>query len=398
MITQINCGYLRLDCDVSVVYFSIVVYKKSLFTKILNAFEGGTADITVQKISSTGIVHNLHKASGGPWGGNQINKAFMELLVKLLGESIFRDFCQDHMVDFFNLTQKIEIAKRKISMIGNRSIVIEIPPSLVQCHTDEGLECLKNAIQDANLQDMMNAKLGKLFIKSAYFLKYFQIICGKTVDLVTSIIKNDNIQVRSIVLVGGFSESKVVQSIFKDSFPKYNVLIPMGAGMAVLKGAAIYGFDSSIIDTRICPYTYGIKLERKFNPNIDNPSKTFMKGDQLYSEDCFDKFFEIDEPLAVGTKRSIEVHLNHDDDNLSCDLTDYKEIEVFSSSEKSPLYTTDPTCRLHGMIRVYPPHGRWPIKVRGRVEIEVTGADNFRITYIDNTGFTTSGTIDFLSS
>lgn len=165
-----------------------------------------------------------------------------------------------------------------------------------------------------------------------------------------------------------------------------------------MKGGTIYGFDNSIIQTRICPYTYGIKLEKKFNPKTDNPSKTFMKGDQLYSEDCFDKFFEIDEPLPVGTKRSIEVHLNHDDENMSCDLTDYKEIEVFSSSEKSPLYTTDPTCRLHGMIRVYPPHGRWPIKVRGRVKIEVTGADNFRITYIDDTGFTTSGTIDFLSS
>lgn len=30
--------------------------------------EGGTVDITVQKVSPTGIVHNLYKASGGPWG------------------------------------------------------------------------------------------------------------------------------------------------------------------------------------------------------------------------------------------------------------------------------------------------------------------------------------------
>lgn len=350
----------------------------------------------MQKISSTGIVHNLYKASGGPWGGNQINKVFIELLVKLVGESAFRDFCRDSMVDFFNLTQKIEIAKRKISMIGDRSVVIETPPSLLR--TVEEPECLIKSIRKAKLQDMVTANLGKLFVKNAYFLKYFQKICGETVDLVTSIIQNDKIQARSILLVGGFSESKVVQSIFKDSFPRNNILIPMGAGMAVLKGAAIYGFDSSIIDTRMCPYTYGIKLEKKFNPKTDNPSKTFMKGNQLYSEDCFDKFFEIDEPLAVGTKRSIQVHLNHDDDNLSCDLTDYKEIEVFSSLEKSPLYTTDLTCRLHGMIRVYPPKGRWPEKVKGRVEIEVIGVDNFRITYIDDTGCTTSGTIDFLSS
>lgn len=151
------------------------------------------------------------------------------------------------MVDFVNLTQKIEIAKRKISIIGDRSVVIETPPSLV--HTEEEIECLKNAIQEANLQDMVNAKLGKLIIKNVYFLKYFQIICGKTVDLVTSIIQNDNLQVRSIVLVGGFSESIVVQKIFKDSFPKNNVLIPMEAGMAVLKGAVIYGFNSSIVQS-----------------------------------------------------------------------------------------------------------------------------------------------------
>lgn len=357
---------------------------------------GGTADITVQKISSAGILHNLYKASGGPWGGNQINKVFMELLIKLFGESIFQDFCKDDMVDFFNLTQKIEIVKRKISMIRDRSVVIEIPQSLA--HSAKGLGSLKNAIVDANLQDMMDAKLGKLYIKNAYFLEHFQVICGQTVDLVRSIIECNRKCVKTIVLVGGFSESKVVQSIFKDSFPNNKVFIPMGADMAVLKGAAIYGFDSKIIETRICPYTYGIKLERKFNPKVDNPSKTFLKGDHLYTEDCFDKFFEIAEALGVGTKRSIEVQFNHDDESLSYDLTDYKEIEVFSSSLKSPLYTSDKTCRLHGMIRVYPPEGRWPMHVRGRVEIEVTGVDNFRITYIDKNGFTTSGTIDFLSS
>lgn len=352
----------------------------------------------MQKISSTDIVHNLYKASGGPWGGNQINKVFFQLLVKLFGETAFQKFCEDSMVDFFNLTQKIEIAKRKISMIGDRSVVIETPPPLL--HTEEELKCLKNAIQEANLQDMVNAKLGKLIIKNKYFLEYFQVICGKTVDLVTSIIQTENLQIRSIVLVGGFSESKVVQSIFKDSFPKNNVLIPMGAELAVLKGAVIYGFDSSIIDTRICRYTYGIKLERRFNPNVDDPSKTFMKGDQLYTEDCFDKFFEIGEPVAVGTKRSIKVHLNHDDENLSCDLSGPKEIEVFASPEKSPLYTTDIACHSCGMIYVPAPVGGLPVHVKGRIEIEVTGVDNFRITYIDDEDFTFSspGHIDFMST
>lgn len=366
---------------------------------------GGTVDITVQKISSTGILHNLYKASGGEWGGNKINKAFMKLLDQLFGSYTIQKLCEVNMEDFFDLIRKIETAKREVTTDETETVKIDIPLSLLEIHSEicklTGLDCLNKAIEDAELQDKIEAKLGKIFIKNAYFLECFQTICKKTVDLIKPIIQNEqqgNKKI-TIILVGGFSESEVVQSIYKSSFPKHNIKIPFEAGLAVLKGAVIYGFDSRIIDTRICPYTYGIKLERRFNPSIDNPSKTFMKGDQLYTDDSFDKFFEIDEPLAVGTKRSIEVHFNHDDENLSCDLTDYKEIEVFSSSGKSPLYTTDPTCRLHGMIRVYPPHGRWPIKVKGRVEIEVIGVENFRITYIDDTDSSSaSGTIDFLST
>lgn len=97
-------------------------------------FEGGTADITVQKISSTGILHNLHKASGGPWGGNNINKAFMELLVKLFGEFTIQEICNGNMDDFFELSLNIEIAKRKISSLGDSTITINIPPSLCEIH------------------------------------------------------------------------------------------------------------------------------------------------------------------------------------------------------------------------------------------------------------------------
>ena len=71
------------------------------------------------------------------------------------------------------------------------------------------------------------------------------------------------------------------------------------------------------------------------------------------------------------------------------------EIEVFSSTEQSPKYTTDPSCHRRGIITVPPPNGQWPDLVEGR--IEVTGTDNFQITYGDGAnGLLTSRTIDFL--
>ena len=39
--------------------------------------------------------------------------------------------------------------------------------------------------------------------------------------------------VKSLVLVGGFAESEVVQRIFKESFPEYIVRIPLEAGLVV---------------------------------------------------------------------------------------------------------------------------------------------------------------------
>lgn len=222
----------------------------------------------------------------------------------------FRTSAKKIWTTFLIFLKKIEINKRLISTVKEKTVKIDIPATLVEKIAEmyqlSGLESLKKAIKDANLQNMIEAKKGnKLFIKNGYFLDFFQTVCGKTVHLVKSIIQNDQQcnNIKCIILVGGFSESEVVQKNFKENFPDHEIKIPFEGGLAVLKGGTIYGFDSSIIQTRICPYTYGIKLERKFNPNIDNPSKTFIKGDQLYTEDCFDKFFEVDEPLTVGTKR-----------------------------------------------------------------------------------------------
>ncbi|XP_062593470.1 heat shock 70 kDa protein 12B-like [Saccostrea cucullata] len=357
---------------------------------------GGTSDITVQKVSATGKFQNLYKASGGPWGGNKVNKCFLELFVKLFGDSLFHEFCEKNMDDFFELLQNIEIKKRLISGDKNDTISLDIPDSLMDLYKNS----LETAIKNAKLHETVKARKKKrINISFSYFQDHFKEICGKTVNLVKTII-HESVQcqqLKTLIMVGGFSESKMVQSIFRESFPGYDVKIPLDAGLAVLKGAVIFGYDSSVIQTRICPYTYGIAVLKRFNPHLHDKSKSFLEDGQWRADDCFEKFFEVDEPLAIGTKRSISVNISHVGEDRQRDRREHKEIEVFSSSLRSPLYTTDPECRSHGMISVYPPEGEWPVYVRGRVEIEVTGTDCFSISYIDEiTQQTTSGIIDFL--
>ena len=145
----------------------------------------------------------------------------------------------------------------------------------------------------------------------------------------------------------------MVQCIFKDSFPEYSIKIPFEAGLAVLKGAVIFGFDSSIIKLRKCPCTYGISLLRKFNPQTDDPSKTSMMGNQLMADSVFDKIFGEDEVLTIGKTHRISVYINHKG-NSSARL-EPMEIEVYSSKEKSPKYTTGSSCQYCGIIKVPPP-------------------------------------------
>jgi hypothetical protein len=42
-------------------------------------------------------------------------------------------------------------------------------------------------------------------------------------------------------MVGGFSESTILQEHIKKGFPDKNLFIPKEAGLAVLKGAVIFG-------------------------------------------------------------------------------------------------------------------------------------------------------------
>ncbi|XP_061183364.1 heat shock 70 kDa protein 12B-like [Saccostrea echinata] len=357
---------------------------------------GGTSDITIQKVSPDGKIQNLYKASGGPWGGNKVNKCFLELFVELFGDSLFHEFCKENMDEFFDLLQNIEIKKRWISEDKNETISLDIPNSLMDLYA----KSLETAIKNAKLDEMIKArKRNKINVSCSYFQTHFKEICDQTINLVKTMVE-ENAQcqkIKTLMMVGGFSESKLVQSIFRESFPGYDIKIPLDAGLAVLKGAVIFGFDRSVIQTRICPYTYGIAVLKKFNPHVHDVSKSFLEDGQWRADDCFEKFFEVGEPLAIGTKRSIGVNISHVGEDRQKDRREHKEIEVFSSSLQSPLYTTDPTCRSHGMISVNPPEGEWPVYVRGRVEIEVTGTDFFNITYIDDTtGHKTSGTVDFL--
>jgi activator of 2-hydroxyglutaryl-CoA dehydratase len=71
-----------------------------------------------------------------------------------------------------------------------------------------------------------------------------------------------------LFLVGGFAESAIVQEAVRQEFgSRIDVIIPQGAGVAVLRGAVLYGLDPSIVHVRRARKTYGIGVIKPFEWN-----------------------------------------------------------------------------------------------------------------------------------
>jgi hypothetical protein len=56
-------------------------------------------------------------------------------------------------------------------------------------------------------------------------------------------------------MVGGFAESKIMQSLVRKAFLDRSIIVPQEAGLVVLKGAVIYGHCPRIVSCRIASKT-----------------------------------------------------------------------------------------------------------------------------------------------
>ena len=57
-----------------------------------------------------------------------------------------------------------------------------------------------------------------------------------------------------------------------------NVVIPQGVGVAVLKGAVLYGLDPAIVHVRRAKVTYGIGVIKPFKQGIHPIGTNLLKN------------------------------------------------------------------------------------------------------------------------
>ena len=100
-------------------------------------------------------------------------------------------------------------------------------------------------------------------------------------------------------MVGGFSESQMLQEHVKSAFPHKTVIIPEDAGLAVLKGAIQFRCNPNVIISRISRFTYGESTNKRFRPRTDPEEKKQIVDHIMYCRDRFEKHVERGQQTAV---------------------------------------------------------------------------------------------------
>ncbi|XP_060600210.1 heat shock 70 kDa protein 12B-like [Ruditapes philippinarum] len=341
---------------------------------------GGTADITVHEKLENGKLREVHRACGGPWGGTAVDAFFIQVLSNIVSPLGMSEFMREHCGDYLDLMQEFEVIKRKVDTPSNKTFNIKVPVTLTDVSVKHLNKSFAEAVDSSMYAGVMKVTGDKLKMDSTEAKDLFQKVVDKVtiqmqkcIDDVSRLTSGRAISL--ILMVGGFSESLFVQQTIKNRFEGVNgitVLIPEEAGLAVLKGAVIFGRQPESIMSRILRYTYGAEITPPFDPKIHDESLKTADGKRCNK--VFRAFIEKGTEVCHG--RPLE--------NIYHTTTPFQKsikLKIFSTENDSKIkYTTDEGCNFVGNLemKINPTKELQDLKVEyvfGGTELSVIGTE-----------------------
>lgn len=312
-------------------------------------------DITVHEVEKNGQLKELERASGGHWGGTSVDVAFKNALAEIVTKEMIETYRQKFPEDYLELIKNFEIKKRYCQK-GQGSlhsvITLPIPFSFNQeCLNMLGTD-LATMISNFKFRDDMIWRTGKLRIKIKFFETFFQPACNGIIKHVKELFQSTKMKdVNKILMVGGFSESYILQTEIRNAFPNCQVIVPEEAGLAVLRGAVLFGLYPRVINSRVARLTYGVDMNAIFDPEIHDKSKKDVIEGVEYCTGIFDKHVEKGDQLACGEAHDLRFYIP---------ITKQQNVvsfRIYSSSERNPFYIDEPGVAVVGTLHIPVPVG-----------------------------------------
>lgn len=277
-------------------------------------------------------------------------------------------FIDGHMEDAIDLYREFEVRKRKVrlDMTDTPTMAVKIPVALYNLYEskNEGRKLQDDIKKNEKYKDRVKCLADKMKIDSNIMKSFFKRPLEDLVEHMRDILGEVPVRgTNTFILVGGFSESEIVQDTIKAKFSNMRVIIPFDAGLAVLKGAVIFGHASMVVTSRICRRTYGMAVSKPYvEGKYRTERKEIVDGREIV-RNVFHKYMELGQTTKVGEAVSTVPLSASKGKSLA-------RVRVFSSIDKHPEFVTDPRCCYLGEIIVEIPEMEQ--EAGGTVDVKMT--------------------------
>lgn len=173
-----------------------------------------------------------------------VDNAFKQMLIDIVGEKFMDSFRQNNTADYIDIFSAFKRKKRE--KMGEYFIHQEINLVISPCFLEKYNEDMGTDVSKRTLETRYAKSLkwsgDKMRIDIDLFRSFFHPANVKLVICIREILsKPEAIGTKVILIVGGFSECQIVQDAIRKAFPECRVVVPHEAGLAVLKGAVLFG-------------------------------------------------------------------------------------------------------------------------------------------------------------
>ncbi|KAK3602709.1 hypothetical protein CHS0354_017151 [Potamilus streckersoni] len=352
---------LALEPEVAAVYCKEHAIRKELRdgAAVLRSFDpgerymvldlgGGTVDVNIHEVCPDGKLKELYAASGGPWGGILVSEAFRNSIEDALGKDLFLQCLQDDSHGWILFENAFEDEKK--SFIQAKLIHTRCTFQIVS-RLQKHLTWQKNSTTNT-------------------MEEYFDVAIDKIKEHIRSLLEKKELgAIATIMLVGGFAESRVVQEKIKRYFKTKIVFVPPESGVSVLKGSVMFGHNPTIITERISPWTFGVHTRKAFNKRIHDSKRKKIVNGKEYMNNAFVKYIEIGESVMIGSSCISHTYtvINPKDSRVFW--------KVYKSSEKSPVYCDQKGVEFCGTLEVRLPEAAKDKKWRLELNMTCKGTE-----------------------
>lgn len=291
---------------------------------------------------------------------------------------VFKHFCEEYTNHWIELQRNFEKCKREFNPDTEVSDIC-IPAVL-----DE-------AFKAKSLPFGIEIHPGTLRLKHRRMKTLFSRVLDETVSHIEHLLSLPELRsVKSILLVGGFSISPIVNTRIKDHFSKMKIIASGSARMATLRGAVMYGIDSRLIASRVSPYTYGVHTRRLYNKSLHPENKKKRTGGRDIVDNAFCKHIEKGENVYIGKQSNEQSY-------RICNRKKEDVVwKVYQSSKKTPTFCDEQGCQYVGNLTLGIPKTIKDNILNIKVYMTCRGTELAATASIEGHNYSTTAIFDFL--